>query len=135
FDNVNVGTFKGDARFVLVLENAQDITVTNNTMTSTGAINTFLYFGNTPAATGFNYTNNLVAAGQYGMMARGMARGAAAVPAGAGTKVWQNVYVIGPQRNSYPASTFFVPSASAAPAGTGADLNKINSFTAGIVIP
>jgi hypothetical protein len=134
-DNINVGIFIGDARFVQVLANAQDVDITNNTMTSTGYMATFLLFEAFPSATRLAFNKNIVTAGAYGMLANSRGEGAAALGAVDGGWQFNGNYLLGTSRAGYPPGTNWISSLANAPRGAGADQAALNVKIAGVVVP
>jgi hypothetical protein len=134
-DNINVGVYTGDQRFIQVVGNAQDIEITNNTTTSTGYIGTFLMMDTYPSVTRLAYNYNATGLAAYGMLANSRGEGTSALGAVSGGWQFNGNYLIGSPRSSYPAGTTFVSSLAAVPSGYGADQATLNAKIAGVIIP
>lgn len=134
-DQINVGIFTGDQRFIQVLGNAQDVDITNNTTTSTGYIAAFLALDNSNSVTRLAYNKNATSLAAYGMIASGRAEGTASLVAVAGGWQFNSNYLIGANRNVYPAGTIFVSSLASVPIGIGADQTTLNAMIAGVIVP
>jgi len=134
-DNINVAPFFGDARFAQVLANAQDVDITNNTMTSTGHIEQFLLFDLYPSVTRMAFNKNATTEGSYGLFANSRGEGTPALGAVAGGWQFNGNYLIGPTRTGYPAGTTWVSSLSGVPSGFGADQATLNAMIAGVIVP
>ncbi|MEP7348089.1 MAG: right-handed parallel beta-helix repeat-containing protein, partial [Gemmatimonadaceae bacterium] len=135
-ENVNVGIFTGDERFIEVVGNASDVEITNNTTTSTGHMGSFLLLDNTyPSVTRLAYNKNATSLAAYGLYAGGRGEGTPALGAVAGGWQFNSNYLIGVTRSGYPAGTTFVASLAAVPSGFGADQATLNTKIAGVIIP
>ncbi|MEP7343642.1 MAG: Ig-like domain-containing protein [Gemmatimonadaceae bacterium] len=135
-DNISVGIFTGDQRFIQVLGNASDIEITNNTTTSTGYMAEFLLMETYPSVTRLVYSRNATTLTAYGMLANSRGEGTPALGAVAGGWEFDDNYLIGAKRSApYPLGTTFVASLSAVPVGFGADQATLNNKIAGVIIP
>ncbi|MEP7343649.1 MAG: hypothetical protein ABI877_00220, partial [Gemmatimonadaceae bacterium] len=134
-DNINVGIFVGDERFIQVVGDAHDVEITNNTTTSTGYMAEFLLMDVYPSATRLAYNKNATTLTAYGMLANSRGEGTPALGAVAGGWEFNNNYLIGPPRPAYPPGTIFVSSLAAVPSGFGADQAMVNSKIAGVIVP
>ncbi|MBV6521923.1 MAG: hypothetical protein MNPFHGCM_02067 [Gemmatimonadaceae bacterium] len=134
-ENINVDPFAGDARFVQVLANAQDVDISYNTMTSTGRIEQFLLFDLYPSATRVAFNRNATTVGKYGLFANSRGEGAPALGAVAGGWEFKSNYLIGSARTGYPAGTSWASSLAGVPRGFGADQAALNTRIVGVEIP
>ncbi len=104
-------------------------------MTSPAQVTQFLSIGSSPAATNFDYQNNITTYGQYGLFSSATGSGEVALGNINGVVTFKNVVIIGALKSGYPNARF-VPDANAAAAtGLGANAAAVNSATAGVIIP
>lgn len=134
-ENINVGVYTGEAKFIQLLQNLKDLTVRGNTMSSTGAIKQFFYIDAYPSATNLYWDNNVVTHGQYGLFTSKYGTGEAGLANVAGTVVWKNYTMIGASRTGYPNGTFAADLATAMATGRGANTSAVQAATAGVIIP
>ncbi|MEO6445780.1 MAG: Ig-like domain-containing protein [Gemmatimonadaceae bacterium] len=134
-ENIMVGSYKGDAKFIQLLKNLTDLTVRDNTMSTTGNVKMFLSLGNAPAATNVDFHNNIFSYGGYGLFSSKHASGFKSMQNIQGTALFNNHVLIGPAKNGYPYSSF-VPSLGAAlQTSAGANMAATAAATSGVVIP
>jgi len=164
-DNVLSGidvapTFNGDGRGFLINNDPIDLVIAHNTVID--PTNMAITFGGptTEPPTRLTFRDNIVGGGQYGVKGPGLGTAAALsafMPTGG---FWANVLTLAPGNTSgYPAGTYFPSSVSAvgfvSPSsldyhltsssayrnkGTdllhpGADVDAVNSYTAGVIVP
>jgi hypothetical protein len=136
-DRVNVAPFLGDARLLLVQNDVRDVTIRNNTMTSTSSLNSFVYLGRAPAARRFAFERNITTDGRYGFFGDAIGEGLAALAALSERVSILGNSAVGPNRARYPTGIAFVPDVTAAHAvqGTGADDTVSLLLSSGIVVP
>ena len=136
-DRVNVAPFLGDARFFLVQNDVRDVTIRNNTMTSTSSLNSFLYLGRASSARRFAFERNITVDGRYGLFGDALGEGTIALTALSERVSILGNAVIGAGRDHYPGGIAFVPDLTTARAipGTGADDTVALLLSSGIVVP
>lgn len=134
-ENINVGIYTGEAKFMQILQNAKDVTIRNNTMSSTGAISQFFYLDAYPSVTNLYWDNNIVTHGQYGFFTSKYGVGEAGVGNAAGSVTYKNYTMIGATRSGYPNGTFASDLSAALATGRGANMSAVNSATSGVIIP
>ena len=134
-ENVNVGPYLGDARMLQFIQNPSDVTIRNNTMSTSGNLLTFMTLGTTPAATDIDVRDNIFEHGSYGLFSSNWGVGEVSLQGFRGKVTFQSITMISKQRNGYPHGTF-VPNLSAAlGTGNGANQNAVQSATQGVIIP
>lgn len=133
-ENINVGIYVGDGKMVQILNNLTDLTLRNNSFTSSGSFSTVLTIGTVPGATNMEMTKNAAHFGSYGIHASGVGGGEAALKTIYGTMSYAGQVFVGAVKSGYPTSQF-VSSISAVPSGTGASSTGVAAATAGVVIP
>lgn len=134
-ENINTGIYLGDARLVSIMQNAQNVTIRSNTMSSTGALMQYMNIGSLPAATNFAYENNVISYGKYGFFSSWYGIGEVSLKSFSGTVVWKNVVMIGSPTSGYPNGTFVSSLSAGLATGRGASPSGVASATQGIVIP
>ncbi len=134
--DVNVAPYTGDARLFLVQNDVRDLTIRNNTITSAGNLNAFLYLGRGSATRRFFFGRNIVSVGQYGLFADALGEGVPALAAVSERVSMEGNAVIGQARPAYPGGFLFVPDLAAARAvvGAGADEASLRQATTGVVV-
>lgn len=128
-EKVNVSPYYGDPRFVLLLTGVHDVTIRHNTMTTGVGFSTFTTISN--GVTNVVIDANVFLRGNYGLMADGGYIGTAAINRVAGTRAFTNNSIIGTSNGTYPTSTSWVSSLSAALAsllGPGASTTLVSSL-------
>ena len=135
-ENVNVGAYTGDGRMISIMQNASDVTIRNNTMSTTGSLSQYINVASVPAATNFAFQNNIASYGQYGFFSSWYGIGETPnVQAFKGTIVFEKSVLIGAQKSGYPNATFVSSLSSALATGLGANQSAVTSATSGVVIP
>jgi hypothetical protein len=133
-EKVNISGYMGDPRFILLLTGVRDVTIRRNTMTTTATFSTF-----TTIATGVSNVvidNNIFARGTYGLMADGGYIGTAAINTVANTKSFNYNVIVGASNGTYPSSTVWVSSLSAAQTVLGVGANStLTSSLSGLITP
>ena len=133
--DIDTGPYTGDSKYFQLLQNLSNLTIRSNTMTSPAQVTQFLSIGPSPAATNFDYQNNITTYGRYGLFSSATGSGEAALGNIKGVVTFKNVVIIGALKPGYPNARF-VPDANAAAAtGLGANAAAVNSATAGVIIP
>lgn len=133
-ENINVGIYVGDGKMVQILNNLTDLTLRNNSFTSSGSFSSVVTIGTVPGATNVEMTKNAAHFGAYGIHASGVGGGEAALKTIYGTISYAGQVFVGAVKSGYPRSQF-VSSISAVPSGTGASSTGVAAATAGVVIP
>jgi hypothetical protein len=125
-DSVNVGPYTGDARGLLLLSRARDVSFVRNTWAGGNFSRDAIIFdlSGGPAATNFRFEDNVLPIGAYGMGATAAGEGTKALTAAitGNTSFVRNTF-IGAERPNYPAGTRWAPTLAAALA-TGAGARK-----------
>lgn len=134
-ENINVGVYTGEAKFIQILQNTKDVTIRNNTMSSTGAVKQFFYLDAYPSVTNLYWDNNIVNHGQYGFFTTKYGVSEAGVGNAAGSVTFKNYAIIGASVPGYPNGTFVPDLAAALATGRGATSSIVNSATSGVIIP
>ncbi len=134
-ENINVGGYAGDGRFVSLQNDLQNVTIRGNSMSSTGVVKQFLILDTTPAATGLVYENNVAAIGAYGLFNTTYGIGEVALKAVNGTVSFKNVVLIGPSTSGYPNARFVSDLTTATATGVGANMSAVQSATSGVAVP
>jgi hypothetical protein len=134
-ENINVGVFRGDGSMFQVLNNVLDLTIRNNTASTSGSQKVLLTLGPKPAASNLEFGQNVFTPGRYGIYSSGFGSGESAFGAAIGqTKVGRYV-VIGPSKPGYPNATFVNSLADGLNTGLGANSVRISQLTTNVVIP
>ena len=134
-EDIMVGQFTGDAKFVQILQNLKELTVRDNTMATTGKLRIFLSVGSSPAATNVDFHNNIFSYGVYGLFSSAYASGEVSMQNVRGTATFANHVLIGPVKPGYPNSTFASTLSAALATGVGANMSAVFAATAGVAIP
>ncbi len=135
-ENISVAPYIGDSKMVQLLDGAGNVIIRNNTMTSPASFKTFLTFGTAPAVNGFDYHDNIVAFGAYGMCGAGLSCNESLLPQVVrGTLNFQHTVIIGGYRSGFPSSTFVSSLSAAQATGAGANTAMVNSAIANVEIP
>ena len=138
-EDVNVGIYTGDGRFMLVMLGVHDLLVRRNTMTTTGPQKTFLTLASPPSVYDGAIEDNIFTRGSYGFMGEGGAGiGSAALQNISGFSRFSNNVIIGQQQSqTYPATTTWVSTLTAAQAipSVGATPALVSAKTAGVIVP
>jgi uncharacterized protein YjdB len=125
-DSLNVNPYTGDARGILILARARDLSFVRNTWAGGNWTRESIILdlsGSTPAVTNFRFDNNVMPIG-LGVGATAVGEGTKALNAAvAGTWSFSNNTFIGAARSGYPATTQWAASLSAALA-TGAGITQ-----------
>ncbi|MGQ0646663.1 MAG: right-handed parallel beta-helix repeat-containing protein [Gemmatimonadaceae bacterium] len=126
-DSLNVPPYTGDARGVLLLSRARDVSFVRNTWAggnwSREAIVLDLS-GSSPAVTNFRFDDNVLPIGVYGVGATAAGEGSKALTAAvAGSVSFARNTFIGAERPNYPQTTRWAPTLAAA-LGTGAGTRR-----------
>jgi hypothetical protein len=155
-DNVNVGQFNGPGIGLQVLGDVQDIIFAHNTTIAPTGNSTTMFDGN--PNTRFVMHSNVVSSGQYGVFGSNAGVGKSALALYAPNGLFEANAIIGGNCGSYPTGTFCPASATAvgfvgattgdyrlSTASTfiakgydgrslGADVDKVNTATMGVVV-
>ncbi len=135
-ENISVAPYIGDSKMVQLLDGAGNVIIRNNTMTSPASFKTFLTFGTAPAVNGFDYHDNIVAFGAYGMCGAGLSCNESLLPRVVrGTLNFQHTVIIGGHKSGFPSSTFVSSLSAAQATGAGANTAMVNSAIANVEIP
>lgn len=138
-EDIAVPPFTGDGRIIQLLQNLSQLTIRNNSFTtSSSALGQFLNIGSTPATTGFSFSRNIVSRGRYGMFASVSGEGAKSLDNLRTPIEFRSVVVITSQHPStYPAGTTFVGSLDEARLipSHGADEVRVRAIAQQVVIP
>jgi hypothetical protein len=134
-EEINVGVYKGDGTMIQVVNNVQNVTIRNNTLTTSGAQKLVLAIGKKPAATNLDFSANAFSLGQYGIFSTAFGVGEIALQGVAGVATFSRNVIVGPQKPGYPNATFASSLAGALGAGAGANRARVQQMTANVVIP
>lgn len=134
-ESVNVGKYQGEARLITIMQNAQNVVIRRNSMTSTGSVMQFLNIADTPAGTDFNFLDNVVTYGNYGLFSSWYQQGEANAKAFHGNVSFNGTVMIGAFHKGYPNGTFVSTLSQALATGKGAPTAIVNAATQGVVIP
>jgi len=138
-EDIAVPPFTGDGRIIQLLQNLSQLTIRNNSFTtSSSTLGQFLNIGSTPATTAFSFTRNIVSRGRYGMFASASGEGARSLDNLRTPVEFRNVVVISTQHPStYPVGTTFVGSLDEARLipSQGADEARVRAIAQQVVIP
>ncbi len=157
-ENVNTGIYTGSAVLLTMLGDVRDVSITHNTMVTSGNMNSAVTFEGAPSQR-LTFSNNILTRGQYGVKGSGSAEGTATLTSYSPALEFVNNVFVGSTANPYPASTRFASSLSAigfvnissgdytltsgspykglgsSGRDPGADVALIRSSTAGVLVP
>jgi len=134
-ENINVAPFNGSGRMISVMQNVQNMIIRNNTLSAAGTTSHFLMLADIPAGTNFEFRNNVVTHGTYGLFSSRFGVGEKSLAAFNGSVTFENNVIIGTARNEYPRAVF-VPTLSAAlQRAAGANQAQVQARTVGVAIP
>jgi hypothetical protein len=155
-DSVNVGVFKGDAKFFKGLGGVSDVVLDHNTFMSTGVIANSMVFDQAPAITNFTMRNNVMIRGNYGIKGSGQTEGTNSFNRYTPNVSYSTNLLLGKSGGAYPATTLYSslsaagfqststcqlsgssPYAGKATDGTnlGADAAKVGSMLSKVIVP
>ncbi|MEP7381409.1 MAG: Ig-like domain-containing protein [Gemmatimonadota bacterium] len=138
-EDIAIAPFTGDGRIIQLLQNLSQLTIRNNSFTtSSSTLGQFLNIGSTPATTGFSFTHNIVTRGRYGMFSSISGEGAKSLNNVRTPVEFKDIVVITTQRPSgYPIGTTFVGSLDEARLipSLGADEARVRAIARLVVIP
>ena len=133
-ENINVGIYTGDQKFIQLIQNVSELTLRNNSFYSSGRISNVIAVGSKPAATDMEMTKNSTSYGTYGIFASASGPGEGAFKNVNGTMLFANHTFVSSPKGGYPHATF-VASIASVESGIGANTSAVNAATAGIIIP
>jgi hypothetical protein len=134
-ENINVAPYNGSGRMISVMQNVQNMTIRNNTLSAPGSMSHFLLLADIPAGTNFDFRNNVVTHGTYGLFSSKFGVGEKSLAGFNGSVTFQNNIIIGNSRKEYPQATFVPTLAAALQRAAGANQAQVQSLTAGVVVP
>ena len=138
-ENIDVAPFNGEGRIFQLLQNLSQLTVRNNSFTTTSTtLGQFLNVGSLPATTAFSFTRNIVSRGRYGMFASVSGEGAKSLNNIRTPVEFRDIVVISAQRPpNYPPTTLFVSTRAEAVQIPlmGADEARVRAVAQVVVIP
>ncbi|MEO6445781.1 MAG: Ig-like domain-containing protein [Gemmatimonadaceae bacterium] len=134
-ENIMVGQFVGDSKFIQLLQNLSELTVRSNTMTTTGKVKMFLSLGSSPAATNADFYNNVLSYGSYGLFSSAYSSGELSMQNVASTRRFTGNVLIGPAKSGYPNSVFAASLSAAQSTGAGANVAAVTLATSGVAVP
>ena len=134
-ENINEPPYIGSGRLISMMQDVQNATIRNNTLTSDGKVTHFLNLADVPAGTNFVFERNIVTHGTYGMFSSKFGVGESSLQAFRGTVVFQNVVLIGQPKKGYSRAVFVPSLAAAQQRGAGADMARVQGWTSRVVIP
>jgi Bacterial Ig-like domain (group 2) len=134
-ENVNVAPYLGEARLISMMQNPQNVVIRRNTMTSTGALSQYLNLAGLPAGTNFNFLDNVVSYGTYGLFSSWYQQGENNAQAFQGNVSFNGTVMIGAFKNGYPNGSFVSTLSAALATGKGAPSAIVSAATQGVVIP
>ncbi|MCC6772774.1 MAG: Ig-like domain-containing protein [Gemmatimonadaceae bacterium] len=134
-ENINTGAYSGAGRLISLMQDVQNLTIRQNTMTAPGALAQYLNLSSVPAATNFDFQNNIMSYGSYGFFSSWYQQGENNVQGFRGTVTVKNTVMIGTQKTGYPNGQFVSSLAAAQATGFGANTAAVNAATQGVVIP
>ncbi len=142
YENIAVPPFAvGTTRFLQIAVNPQNVVIRNNTMTSFGTMNAFVGFVNPtrPHVSNFQFTDNVVAAGTYGIYEGGGNYGGGnqsgeisftdGLVVGGNSVYSGNVAIGSGQASRYPTTQFVSNITAARATGKGANEAAVLSAT------
>jgi Bacterial Ig-like domain (group 2) len=134
-ENVNVGAYTGGGAMLQLIQNAQNVVILNNTLTTTGPLGHFMNVGSEPAATNVQFERNIVTHGNYGLFSTKYGVGEKTLAAFRGSVIFRDVVIIGNTRTGYPNARFVATLQAALGGNMGADTRRVQNWTSDIVIP
>ncbi|MCC6927903.1 MAG: Ig-like domain-containing protein [Gemmatimonadaceae bacterium] len=134
-EDINVGQYLGEARLISIMNNVQNVTVRRNTLISSGMLMQYLNSGTQLAATNFAFQDNIVTYGKYGFFSSWYGIGQGSMSTFQGTKIFQNIDMIGATKSGYPNGKFWGSLSTALASGNGVSPSAVASSTQGVIIP
>lgn len=134
-DSVNVTPYTGDGRFILLLNLTSDVTLRNNTLRSSFPCTSFMAIGpgSSTGPTNIAQDVNIFGRCTYGITGDNTGQGSAALALIHGVNIFTYNAIIGTANATYPATTTFDATITAAEAhGGGANRTRVAAATAGV---
>lgn len=112
-ENIGVSPFTGDNRGFQLLMNTHHVTIERSVLAVSSSLKAAIMLDKSPGSSAPVFRDNILARGQYGVIATGAGPGTASLNQGAPGHTWSNVAMIGAQYGTYPPTTTWVSSETA----------------------